>query len=104
MSHTLRFSGVDATITLFAVCFSRRSSDVAADTCANTEPPDRDFLVCALDLLSGLVEGMGQSLEPLIGASELPALLLACMRQHAPDVRQSAFALVGDLAKVSGMA
>jgi HEAT repeat protein len=65
--------------------------------------PDRDFAVCALDLLAGMAEGMGASLESLIPTNngELLGLLLGCMRDPCDGVRQSAFALVGDLAKAS---
>jgi len=63
------------------------------------EPPDKEFVVCALDLISGMTEGMGSSIEVLVGKSPLPQMLLQCMRDSATDVRQSAFALVGDLAK-----
>jgi hypothetical protein len=94
-----------------------------------------------LDLLSGLAEGLGGSLEGLVGASNILALLHACMQDSDPEgkptpltrtfsdscstllllptaclpplccsdqslmcvspfpVRQSAFALLGDLAK-----
>ncbi|KAJ8517524.1 hypothetical protein ONZ45_g5317 [Pleurotus djamor] len=45
------------------------------------EEPDKSFLVVALDLLSGLTQGLGMSLEPFIN-----------------NMRQSAYALVGDLA------
>lgn len=63
--------------------------------------PDRDFAVCALDLLAGLAEGLGASLESLLPShnGELLGLLLGCMRDPSEEVRQSAFALVGDLAK-----
>mmetsp|Transcript_74295 Transcript_74295/g.124000 ORF Transcript_74295/g.124000 Transcript_74295/m.124000 type:complete len:895 (+) Transcript_74295:39-2723(+) len=63
------------------------------------EPIDKEFVVCALDLISGMTEGMGESFQGLVAASALPQLLLLCMRDETPDVRQSAFALVGDLAK-----
>jgi transportin-1 len=67
------------------------------------EPPDKEFLVCALDLISGVTEGMADQVAPVIGA-HAPSLLkalLVCMSDSSPDVRQSAYALVGDLAKAS---
>lgn len=74
------------------------AADAAYDPAGAAEPPDRDFLVSALDLLSGLTEGLGGSAGPLLEGSQLPALLVACMREEtmSADVRQSAFALVGD--------
>ncbi|KAL6963674.1 hypothetical protein U1Q18_034680 [Sarracenia purpurea var. burkii] len=61
---------------------------------------DREFIVCSLDLLSGLSEGLGSGIESLVSQSSLRDLLLQCCMDDAPDVRQSAFALLGDLARV----
>ncbi|KAH0892180.1 hypothetical protein HID58_054609 [Brassica napus] len=61
---------------------------------------DREFIVCSLDLLSGLAEGLGSGIESLISQSNLRDVLLKCCMDEAPDVRQSAFALMGDLARV----
>ncbi|KAK9676388.1 hypothetical protein RND81_11G073800 [Saponaria officinalis] len=61
---------------------------------------DREFVVCSLDLLSGLVEGLGSGVESLVSQSILRDLLLQCCMDDSPDVRQSAFALLGDLARV----
>ncbi|KAI4366286.1 hypothetical protein MLD38_022180 [Melastoma candidum] len=61
---------------------------------------DKEFIVCALDLLSGLAEGLGSMVENLVAQSKLKDLLLQCCTDDAPDVRQSAFALLGDLARV----
>ncbi|KAG5526841.1 hypothetical protein RHGRI_032939 [Rhododendron griersonianum] len=61
---------------------------------------DKEFVVCSLDLLSGLVEGLGSGIESLVSQSSLKDLLLQCCMDDAPDVRQSAFALLGDLARV----
>ncbi|MCE0481866.1 Transportin-1 [Datura stramonium] len=61
---------------------------------------DREFIVCSLDLLSGLAEGLSSGVESLVSQSNLRDLLLQCCLDDAPDVRQSAFALLGDLARV----
>ncbi|KAL8139924.1 hypothetical protein V2J09_005945 [Rumex salicifolius] len=61
---------------------------------------DKDFIVCSLDLLSGLSEGLGGGIESLVSQSVLRDLLLQCCMDDATDVRQSAFALLGDLARV----
>ena len=64
------------------------------------DEPDRAFLVVALDLLSGLTQGLGMSLEALILRSQphLLALLTVCLKHPQAPVRQSAYALVGDMA------
>ncbi|KAG0595374.1 hypothetical protein M758_UG161200 [Ceratodon purpureus] len=60
---------------------------------------DKEFIVCSLDLLSVLAEGLGSSIEKLVSRSDLRDLLLQCCADEAPDVRQSALALLGDLVK-----
>ncbi|OVA15947.1 Importin-beta [Macleaya cordata] len=63
-------------------------------------PYEKEFIVCSLDLLSGLAEGLGSGVESLVAQSNLRDLLLQCCRDDALDVRQSALALLGDLARV----
>eukprot|EP00850_Spirogloea_muscicola_P023890 SM000401S15615 [mRNA] locus=s401:25644:33141:- [translate_table: standard] len=60
---------------------------------------DKDFVICSLDLLSGLAEGLGPSIESLVGRSDLRDLLLQCCSDEDADIRQSSLALLGDLAK-----
>ena len=89
---------------VFSRCISLIESTLRAEAAANSsgeEPPDKEFIVCALDLISGMTEGLREGIEPLIQSSSprLQQALLACMRDSMPDVRQSAYALVGDLAK-----
>ena len=74
------------------------------------EEPDKDFMVVAIDLMSSVVEGLGSNVAGLLdspnpmdssmssGAGIVP-LLLQCMRDIQPEVRQSSFALLGDLTK-----
>ncbi|KAI0295294.1 ARM repeat-containing protein [Russula brevipes] len=64
------------------------------------DEPDKTFLVVALDLLSGLTQGLGMGLKPFIENNQ-PAffqLLVLCLKHPQAPVRQSAYALVGDLA------
>lgn len=48
---------------------------------------------------AGLADGLRASIDPLVAGSPLPALLLTACADQCEDVRQSAFALLGDLAK-----
>lgn len=103
------------------------------------EAPDKDFMIVALDLLSGLAEGLGCHVEQLVARSNIMTLLFQCMQVRScttsgpaplpllwlhslshtlfqfssaappplhpplqdtmPEVRQSSFALLGDLTK-----
>ncbi|WAR22767.1 TNPO1-like protein [Mya arenaria] len=63
------------------------------------DPPDKDFMIVALDLLSGLAEGLNQQIETLVANSDILKLLYQCMQDPMPEVRQSSFALLGDLTK-----
>lgn len=63
------------------------------------EAPDKDFMIVALDLLSGLAEGLDGYIEQLVVNSTLMQLLYQCMQDDLPEVRQSSFALLGDLTK-----
>ncbi|KAJ6739285.1 TRANSPORTIN 1 ISOFORM 1 [Salix koriyanagi] len=83
-----------------------------ADPVAAGFPYDKEFIVCSLDLLSGLAEGLGSGIESLnailppyfgkkaVSQSNLRDLLLQCCMDDAYDIGQSAFALLGDLARV----
>uniref|UniRef100_A0AAY5KTB8 Importin N-terminal domain-containing protein n=1 Tax=Esox lucius TaxID=8010 RepID=A0AAY5KTB8_ESOLU len=63
------------------------------------EAPDKDFMIVALDLLSGLAEGLGAHVDQLVARSNVMTLLFQCMQDTMPEVRQSSFALLGDLTK-----
>jgi len=61
---------------------------------------EKEFVLCALDLMCVLVEGLGTSVESLVASSNTREMLLVlCADPHA-DVRQGAFELVGDLSKI----
>ncbi|EPS73595.1 hypothetical protein M569_01158, partial [Genlisea aurea] len=88
--------------TVFQRCINIIESQQLAkvDPISAGVPFDKEFIVCSLDLLSGLAEGLGSEIESLVLRSNLRELLLQCCLDDAFDVRQSAFALLGDLAKV----
>ena len=56
-------------------------------------------MIVALDLLSGLAEGLDGHIEKLVINSNIMQLLYQCMQDPMPEVRQSSFALLGDLTK-----
>ncbi|WCJ39923.1 transportin 1 [Euphorbia peplus] len=87
---------------VFQRCISIIQSQQLAkvDPVSTGVPYDKEFIVCSLDLLSGLAEGLGSGVESLVSQSSLRDLLLQCCMDEASDIRQSAFALLGDLARV----
>ncbi|GAC74411.1 nuclear transport receptor Karyopherin-beta2/Transportin [Moesziomyces antarcticus T-34] len=62
--------------------------------------PDRTFIIVALDLLSGLTQGLNTAVRDLVAGSQpsLLPLLGHCITNVEAPVRQSAYALLGDLA------
>ncbi|CAG8612556.1 16942_t:CDS:2, partial [Acaulospora colombiana] len=65
----------------------------------SVEVPDKDFMIVALDLLSGLTQGLGSHIDPFVEHSNPPllSLLNVCLTDLVAEVRQSAYALLGDL-------
>ncbi|KAG7273729.1 hypothetical protein CRUP_001809 [Coryphaenoides rupestris] len=47
----------------------------------------------------GLAEGLGGNIEQLVARSNILTLMYQCMQDKMPEVRQSSFALLGDLTK-----
>ncbi|KAF2396448.1 ARM repeat-containing protein [Trichodelitschia bisporula] len=65
------------------------------------ERPDKDFLVTSLDLLSGIIQALDMSKSAELVAASQPnlfQLLVFCMKSPHNDVRQSAYAVLGDCA------
>lgn len=64
------------------------------------EAPEKDFIVTSLDLIDGLVQGFKDHSVDLMqqhGANVME-LVMACFEDPDDDVRQLAYALLGDLA------
>ncbi|XP_049292266.1 transportin-1 [Anopheles funestus] len=85
-------------------CISLIQQTLIQDVASTTNPtqfeqPDKDFMIVALDLLSGLAEGLDCYIESLVSSSNIMQLLFQCMQDSMPEVRQSSFALLGDLTK-----
>ncbi|KAJ9667219.1 hypothetical protein H2201_002740 [Coniosporium apollinis] len=71
------------------------STDLAFDV------PDKDFLVTNLDLLSAIIQALDERRAAELVATSQPnlfELLGYCMKDESNDVRQSAYALLGDCA------
>ena len=59
----------------------RNQVEQAKGAAADYEYVDLEFVVCALDLLSGVTEGLGHHIEPLIPHSPIMHLLYQCFTQ-----------------------
>ncbi|KAK8190315.1 armadillo-type protein [Phyllosticta capitalensis] len=73
---------------------------VAANTPGYDEP-EKDFLVTSLDLLSAIIQALDEPKSTELVATSQPnmlELLAYCMKDPNNDVRQSAYALLGDCA------
>ncbi|KAH7128429.1 armadillo-type protein [Dendryphion nanum] len=64
------------------------------------EAPDKDFLVTSLDLLSAIIQALetGEGSRLVNSTPNFFQLLAICMQDTNNDVRQSAYALLGDCA------
>ncbi|KAF7639288.1 Importin N-terminal domain-containing protein [Meloidogyne graminicola] len=76
-----------------------QSVNTAASNAAQQDQADKDFLIVALDLLSELTEALRDYIEPLLEQSNLNQLVYFCSQDPTNEVRQSSFALLGDLSK-----
>ncbi|RDA91948.1 hypothetical protein CP533_1341 [Ophiocordyceps camponoti-saundersi (nom. inval.)] len=66
------------------------------------DQPNKDFLITSLDLISAIVQALeGDKAVELVESAPHPffELLSFCMEDPADEVRQSAYALLGDCAK-----
>uniref|UniRef100_A0A9J2Q9I7 Transportin-1 n=1 Tax=Ascaris lumbricoides TaxID=6252 RepID=A0A9J2Q9I7_ASCLU len=82
---------------LIARCL--RQVQMAMERPNEYDMPDKDFLIVALDLLSGLAEGLADHIDHLVASSHIVELIYQCSLDASPEVRQSSFALLGDLSK-----
>jgi HEAT repeat protein len=90
---------------IFARCVNIIHQNLEQSLAANNNPtidhPDRDFLVTSLDLLSSVVQALDDKKAATL-IEKTPTffeLLSFCMEDPADEVRQSAYALLGDCSK-----
>ena len=72
-THWSCFRGKEAILILFCLQMYNQHPD-------QYEAPDKDFMIVALDLLSGLAEGLGGHVEQLVARSNIMTLLFQCMQ------------------------
>ncbi|KAK0727405.1 armadillo-type protein [Lasiosphaeria miniovina] len=91
---------------IFARCVNiihqNLEQSIAATNNSNFDTPEKDFLVTSLDLLSAIIQALGEEKALKLVSSSQPSffeLLSFCMDDPADEVQQSAYALLGDSAK-----
>ena len=89
----------------FTRCIRIIEKNLEADVGASNEPwidrPDKDFLVTSLDLLSSIIQALEGPQSKQLATTAQPnmfEMLVYCMQHKDNDVRQSAYALLGDCA------
>eukprot|EP00178_Gracilaria_changii_P024292 TRINITY_DN731_c0_g1_i1.p1 TRINITY_DN731_c0_g1~~TRINITY_DN731_c0_g1_i1.p1 ORF type:complete len:986 (+),score=105.43 TRINITY_DN731_c0_g1_i1:1603-4560(+) len=107
LSHVFRALGMGSQQyagNIFSRCTSIMDSIYTQEGRGEKDDAHVDFLTCCLDLMCALAEALGPSVDPFVGNSGnggkpvLP-LLFAGMKDSRQEVRQSAFALLGELAR-----
>lgn len=89
--------------TVFERCINILRDNLTQDQHHQVDPsieaPERDFIITALDLIDGLIQGLGSKMSELIARAQPPLMemLIVCFKDPVYEVRQSAFALVGDM-------
>lgn len=62
-------------------------------------PPDSRFMVCSLDLVSGISEGIHSTIYEYLKNTHIASFVLYGCRDEDSSVKKSAFGLVGDLTR-----
>ncbi|KAI1414306.1 ARM repeat-containing protein [Hypoxylon sp. FL1857] len=91
---------------IFVRCVNVIHQNLEASLALANDPtldaPDKDFLVTSLDLLSAIIQALEPAKSSALVQESQPAffeLLTFCMEDPTDEVRQSAYALLGDCAK-----
>lgn len=72
-------------------CISLIQQTINQDMACNANPSlvelaDKERMIVALDLLSGLAEGLNENIESLVANSNIMQLLYRCMQDNLPEV------------------
>lgn len=87
-----------------AMCTIESCTMILSASAGDIEDEEADSIVCAADLIDGLVEGLGANFATLVSSSaqygeHFLSVLHGLTGHEVAGVRMSAFAIVGDLAR-----
>lgn len=63
------------------------------------EKPDRETTAASIDLLSGLIDGLGNEVKQVLHQHNFLCVIQECLKDPSLQVKQTGFALMGDSAK-----
>eukprot|EP00403_Amphidinium_massartii_P046379 CAMPEP_0178457652 /NCGR_PEP_ID=MMETSP0689_2-20121128/47132_1 /TAXON_ID=160604 /ORGANISM="Amphidinium massartii, Strain CS-259" /LENGTH=907 /DNA_ID=CAMNT_0020083919 /DNA_START=41 /DNA_END=2764 /DNA_ORIENTATION=- len=63
------------------------------------EKPDREAMAASIDLLAGIIEGLQERVQEVLQQQNFIMVIPECLKDSSLQVKQSAFALVGDCAR-----
>eukprot|EP00177_Eucheuma_denticulatum_P000833 GFKZ01001500.1.p1 GENE.GFKZ01001500.1~~GFKZ01001500.1.p1 ORF type:complete len:1086 (+),score=154.60 GFKZ01001500.1:258-3260(+) len=89
---------------IFSRCANIMDLVYSKESKGEQEAMNVEFLISSLDLMCGLAETLGASVDPYVaksgnGSKPLLPLLFVAMKDLRQEVRQSAFALLGEFAR-----
>ncbi|PXF49278.1 Transportin-1 [Gracilariopsis chorda] len=107
LSHVFRALGMSSQQyagNIFSRCTSIMDTIYNQEARGERDDNHIDFLTCCLDLMCALAEALGPNVDPFMsnngnGGKPVLPLLFAGMKDRRQEVRQSAFALLGELAR-----
>lgn len=107
LSHVFRALGIHSqqfAANLFSRCANMMDSIYTKESRGEREDNHVEFLTCCLDLMCALAEALGPNVEQFVststnGSKSVLPILFVCMKDTRQEVRQSAFALLGEFAR-----
>jgi transportin-1 len=92
---------------LFGRCLRIAAATIEANNATAEDAPSKDFAICAFDVIGGLFEGLGETfvasiVENAATAELVLRLIFASLQDDLPELRQSGFAISGEVCKFAG--
>lgn len=89
--------------TIYSRCLRIIENVLVVQMRANSDPrvpqPNREFLICAADLISSLFQSLKSGMEPLVTGSNIVPLMVEVCKDQGEDIAGCSFAIIGELAR-----